>query len=192
MNNHKIQSVLYTGLLISTLTLTIGCQQPSQTQVPIGGAGYNLHLTSTPGWTIVQFPDPNDNGGDSIEIVVQDFIGLSVVEIGRIHKIEIRFQDQSLLFNIWDDQAIATNQPFEARLDLNFQQGFSFVTVEREVSYSDGIGDIYLVQGHETRPGYYLFRVEFQNTLPNINGSGNQGLLGYVELPLCEVDRTCS
>ncbi len=179
MNDHKIQSVLYIGLLLSSFTLTIGCQQASD------------ELTSTPSWTI-QFPDPNDNGGDPIEVVVEDFIGSSIAGIGPIHKMEMSFQGQSLLFNIWDDHAINTNQPIEARLQLNFQQGFTFVTVERQVTYSDEAGNIYLIQGPEVNPGYYRFRVEFENFETNINGHGNLGLLGYVDLPLCEVDRTCS
>ena len=194
MNNHKIQSVLYIVLLLSSFTLTIGCQQ-SENQILMDRSmnQYNAHnLMPTQGWTIVQFPDPNDNGGDPIEVVTEDFIGPSVVGIGPIHKMEMRFQDQSLLFNIWDDHAINTNQPIEARLQLNFQQGFTFVTVEREVTYSDEAGNIYLIQGSEINPGYYRFRVEFENFETNINGHGSLGLLGYVDLPLCEVDRSCS
>ena len=186
MNHQKIQSVLYIGLLLSSLTLMIGCQQAPEGQFFTSANGeYNYN------WKTIQFPDPNDNGGDPIEIVVYDFIGLGMTEIGIIQKMEMRFEGQTLLFNIWDDQAITTNQPIEARLDLDFQQGFTFVTVEREVTYTDGTGNIYLIQGPEVSHGIYEFRVEFENFQPNLSGGGSFGLLGYVNLSLCEADRSC-
>ena len=184
MNHQKIQSVLYIGLLLSSLTLMIGCQQPSGGRITTNGDGGH-------GWHTIQFPDPNDNGGDPIEIVVYDFIGLDMMEIGAIQRMEMRFEDQTLLFNIWDDQAIANNQPIEARLNLDFQQGFNFVTVERQVTYSDNNGSVYLIQGPQISPGIYEFRVEFENFGQNLSGGGNLGLLGYVNLPLCEADRSC-
>ena len=185
MSHQKIQSVLYIGLILSSLTLMIGCQQAPDSRVFTNGYGGH-------DWNIIQFPDPNDNGGDSIEIVVYDFIGLGMMEMGIIQKMEMRFEGQTLLFNIWDDLAITNNQPIEARLDLDFQQGFTFVTAEREVTYTDGTGNVYLVQGPQISPGVYQFRVEFENFGTNPSGGGNFGLLGYVNLPLCEADRSCS
>ena len=196
MNHQKIQSVLYITLLLSSFTLMIGCQQAPQNRISTSGnRAYNLMPTH--GWTIVQFPDPNYNEGNPIEVVVYNFIGLGMMEIGTIQKMEMRFEGQTLLFNIWDDQAIATNQPIEARLDLNFQQGFTSVTMEREVTYevtySDSSGTIYLVQEqHEVSPGIYRFRIEFENFGTSVSTYENQGLLGYVNLPLCEADRSCS
>lgn len=177
----KIQSVLYIGLLLSTLTLTIGCQDQ-------GGSGsFQTRFTTDQSWTTVQFPDPNDNGGDSIEIVTEDFLNQRLT--GQLSRIEISFEGQSLLVNVWDDEALSTGYP--KMLNFGFQQGFTFVTVERQVTYGNQNTNLYLIQGQEIQAGHYRFRLEFENFELNMHGSGYYGLLGYVDLPVCRVDGSC-
>ena len=178
----KIQSVLHTGLLLSALTLIIGCQDQ-------GGSNsfQNRFQTTTQGWATVQFPNPNDNGGDSIEIVTEDFLNQRLT--GQLSKIEISFEGQSLLVSVWDDNALSTGYP--KKLNFRFQQGFNSVTAEKEVTYSNQHTNLYLVQGQEVQGGYYRFRIEFENFELNMHGKGYYGLLGYVDLPICQVDGSC-
>ena len=188
MKTQKIQSVLFTGLLLSTLTLTIGCQNPQSSNnlqtKKSDSANQNNENSTDQSWT-VQFPDPQDNGGDSIEVVTGDFLNQTLT--GQLDKIEVSFKGEFLLVHVWDNEALSAGQP--KTLSFSFEEGFTFVTVERQVTYVNSDAYLYLIQGQEIREGHYRFRLEFENFETNISGHGNLGLLGYVDLPICEVDR---
>ncbi len=187
MNKRTSQSILHTILLFFTLMLTTACSDHSGIVVVPSTTGNDIQpmTRSRSVWIPLELPDPSENADDPIETVAEDFLGEYLT--GTVSRIEIQFQGQDIFVSVWDEDAIDEDAPHTTR--LTFQQGV--VTEERAALYTDDHGSLYLYQEQQLEDGHYEFKLVFQNEEINLNNNGNEGVLGYAQIALCEVERNC-
>lgn len=183
-NNQQIQSILYLTLLFSTLILTTGCfgkpegniintryrSSQNYDKFPNPGSPYP-HTQTNPyaSSSSIILAEDLDNGGWPIEDVAGSFVGMTLT--GAVTNITINFHNDTVIINIWDEEALNSQYPFVATLYLD--QSIN------GISYSDDQGTVYF----EMTEDMSIAQVSFENA------DGTSGVLGYIEA--CRVEGTC-
>lgn len=183
-SNKQIQSILYLTLLFSTLILTTGCfgnpegnvintrSRTSQNYDRFPNPGSPYPHTQTNPYTSsssIILAEDLDNGGQFIEHVVENFVGMALT--GAITNITVNFHNDTVIINIWDEEALNSQYPFVATLYLDQNMN--------GISYSDDQGTVYF----EMTEDMNISQISFENA------DGTSGVLGYIEV--CRVEGTC-
>lgn len=129
----------------------------------------------------LQLAPASDNNNQSLQEVVEDFLGQPLS--GSLRGIAIIFNDDSISVAVQDEERM----PFVvSQIELQSDQS-SDIQEEEYVVYGDSYGSVYFILEDQTSS---RFRIYFEN-LDEQGSVISSGVLGFATIPACQVSQTC-